>query len=223
VAITVPDAEIPNVARELAALDLPIGTVVLHTSGALGADALAAVAARGVPVGSMHPLVAVADAELGAERLRGAWYALEGDARAVGVAAGVVAGLGGRVLELAPGGKPLYHAAAVFASNYLVTLMAVAERMLAEAGAGGEEARAAVAALATGAVAAAGERGVVEGLTGPISRGDSGTVRLHLQRLSPPDALLYSTLARETLALARRQGLDPALAERIEIVLNRKP
>jgi hypothetical protein len=41
--------------------------------------------------------------------------------------------------------------------------------------------------------------------------------------LSPPDALLYSTLARETLALARRQGLDPALAERIEIVLNRKP
>jgi predicted short-subunit dehydrogenase-like oxidoreductase (DUF2520 family) len=135
----------------------------------------------------------------------------------------LVEGLGGRILRIAPGGKPLYHAAAVFASNYLVALLSVAERLLAEAGAGGEEGHEALAALATGAVRAAAGRGVVDALTGPISRGDAETVELHLARLSPSDALLYSTLARETLALARRQGLGPDLATRIETVLNRKP
>jgi predicted short-subunit dehydrogenase-like oxidoreductase (DUF2520 family) len=191
-------------------------------SGALGVEALAPLAESGAPVGSMHPLAAISDPVAGAERLRGAWFALEGDAAATDAAERVVATLGGRVLRLAPGGKALYHAAAVFASNYLVTLLAVAERLMAEAGAGGEEGREALQGLAAGALAGVGERGVVEALTGPVARGDTGTVALHLARLSPPDALLYSVLARETLALARQRGLDPALAARIETVLERE-
>lgn len=219
VVLAVPDGEISSVARELAGAGLPADVPVLHTSGALGVEALAPLSAIGAPVGSMHPLAAISDAVAGAERLRGAWFAIEGDAAATGAGERVVAALGGRVLRLAPGGKPLYHAAAVFASNYLVTLLSVAERLMAEAGAGGEEGRGALLELAAGALAGVGERGVADALTGPVARGDAGTVALHLARLSPPDALLYSVLARETLALARRQGLDPALAARIETVL----
>lgn len=223
VAIAVPDAEIPAVARELAALPLPAGIPVLHTSGALGAEALAPLAHQGVPVGSVHPLVAVSDPVGGADRLRGAWYAIDGDAAAARAAEALVTALDGRVLRLAPGGKPLYHAAAVFASNYLVALLAVAERLLAEAGVAGEAGRAALAELAAGAVAAVAERGAGAALTGPIERGDAATVELHLSRLSPPDALLYSVLARETLALARRQRMDSTFAAGVETVLERKP
>ena len=223
VAIAVPDDQIPAVARGLADLALPADVPVLHTSGALGVEALAPLAASGVPVGSLHPLVAVSDTVGGADLLRGAWYAVEGGSGAAAMAERLVEGLGGRILRIAPGGKALYHAAAVFASNYLVALLSVAERLLADAGAGGEDGREALAALATGAVRGAAGRGVVDALTGPVSRGDAETVELHLARLSPSDALLYSTLARETLALARRQGLEPALAARIETVLNRKP
>lgn len=222
VVLAVPDGEIAGVARALAGAGLPAGVPVLHTSGALGVEALAPLAEGGAPVGSLHPLAAISDAVAGAERLRGGWFAVEGDAAATDSAERVVAALGGRLLRLAPGGKPLYHAAAVFASNYLVTLLSVAERLMAEAGAGGEEGRAALLELAAGALAGVGERGVVDALTGPVARGDAGTVELHLARLSPPDALLYSVLARETLALARRRSLDPALAARIETVLERE-
>jgi predicted short-subunit dehydrogenase-like oxidoreductase (DUF2520 family) len=222
VVLAVPDGEISGVAGELARVGLPPGTPVLHMSGALGVEALAPLSASGATVGSLHPLAAISDPVAGAERLRGAWFATEGDAAANEAAERVVAALGGRVLRLAPGGKPLYHAAAVFASNYLVTLLAVAERLMTEAGAGGEEGRDALLELAAGALAGVGERGVVEALTGPVARGDAGTVALHLARLSPPDALLYSVLARETLALARRRGLDPDLAARIETVLERE-
>jgi predicted short-subunit dehydrogenase-like oxidoreductase (DUF2520 family) len=127
------------------------------------------------------------------------------------------------VLEVSAGGKPAYHAAAVLASNYVVALLAAAERLLADAGVPGEGGRAALAALAAGAVANVAERGPVAALTGPIARGDADTVRRHLARLSPEDRSLYCVLARETVELARRQGLDPGAAARLEQLLGEDP
>lgn len=215
--ITVPDNAIPGVARRLAALDLPSGAPVLHTSGVSGAEVLAPLAERGVPVGSIHPLAAVPAGS--ADRLRGAWFALEGDQPAVRVGGWIVAAAGGRALEVPSGGKPLYHAAAVFASNYVVTLLGVAERLAAGAGVPEDQARAAFTDLAAGAVANVAAAGAEAALTGPIARGDAGTVERHLSRLSGAERSLYSVLARETLALARRAGLGDAEAAELERVL----
>lgn len=219
VLIAVPDSAIAEVARSLTGAGLEPGTPVLHTSGALGTEALAALAGAGCSVGSLHPLAAVADPVTGAERLRGAWYALEGEGSARALGERMVSAAGGRVLAVAGGAKPLYHAAAVIASNYVVTLLDAAERLAARAGIPEEEARAALTGLAAGAVRDVAAHGPEAALTGPVSRGDRSTVELHLARLSGGEHALYSVLARETVALARRRGLDPVAAQELEDLL----
>ena len=220
IVLAVPDGAIPGVAAALAGL--PPGIPVLHASGALSVDALAPLAARGHPVGGLHALAAVADPVAGAERLRGATFGVEGEGEARSLALRIVEGCGGRALAVPSEGKPLYHAAAVFAANYAVALLGVAERLMGEAGVPPEEARAALAGLASGAVENVALRGPAAALTGPVARGDAETVRLHLGRLSGADRPLYSLLAREALALARDAGLPPEAAARVAAVLDER-
>src|SRR5690606_24577447 len=128
--------------------------------------------------------------------------------------------LSGRAHLIPPGLRPLYHAAAVFPSNHIVTLAAVTARLLGQARVPEENAPAAALPLLRGAVDNLEHLGFAAALTGPIVRGDVDTVRLHLGRLSPPDRSLYSALGRETLRLARLAGLDPARAAELESLLS---
>lgn len=218
VLVAVPDDAVTRVAAALAARGVPAGTPVLHLAGVLGADALEPLQACGCPTGALHPLAAVADAVGGAERLRAVWWGLEAEGAARALAERVVRAAEGRVLPLQPGGKPLYHAAAVLASNYVVALLAAAERLIAEAGAP-PEAREALLELAHGALANVAARGPARGLSGPIARGDAETVRRHLARLSGRERRLYSLLGREAVALAAEAGLEPAAVRRLQHLL----
>jgi predicted short-subunit dehydrogenase-like oxidoreductase (DUF2520 family) len=123
------------------------------------------------------------------------------------------------IAEPNSGADPAYHAAAVFASNYAVALLSVAERLMEQAGVDAADARPALTGLAGGAVENVGARGPEAALTGPIIRGDAETVALHLGRLSADERTLYSLLGREALRLARRAGLDDAAAERLGALL----
>lgn len=219
VVLAVPDAALPGVAAALAAAGLPSGTPVLHLSGALGAEALAPLAEAGFPVGALHPLAAVADPVAGADRLRGVWWGVEAEGEAMLLAGRIVAAAEGRMLRIEPGAKPRYHAAAVFASNYVVVLLHLAERLMRQAGAEPGAARAALTALAAGAVANVEATGPADALTGPVARGDAPTLRLHLAGLSEPERAVYSPLAGAALELAGEGGLDPAAAQRISQVL----
>src|SRR5690606_29641955 len=177
--LAVPDSALGEVAASLASLPLPAGTVCLHLSGAMGAEVLRPLAEHGCHVGSLHPLVALPDAGAAA-RLHGAWYAVEGDTEAVAAAQRLAEHLDGKVLAVPQGAKALYHAAAVAASNFVVTLLSVSERWMSEAGIPREEARFALCALASGAVDNVARLGPVDALTGPVVRGDASTVRAHL-------------------------------------------
>lgn len=219
IVVAVPDRAIEEVAGRIAALGLPAHLPVLHTSGSRGGDTLAALAALGHPVGSAHPLAALADPVVGAERLAGATWGIEGEGEALRLAERIVAACGGRALHLAPGGKAVYHAAAVFASNYAVTLLSVAERLMEAAGVNAEDARPALAGLAAGAVENVGARGPAAALTGPVARGDAETVEFHLARLSADERALYCLLGREALRLAREAGVEEAAAERLSALL----
>lgn len=219
VLLAVPDRVIGDVAAEMARRDYPPSIPVLHTSGTLGLEPLASLAALGVSVGSLHPLAAVADPVAGAERLRGAAFGVEAENGARALAERIVTACGGTLLEVAHGGKPLYHAAAVFAANYAVALMGVAERLMIGAGVDPQDAREALAGLAAGAVANVAEHGTAAALTGPVARGDDDTLRLHLSRLSARDGRVYSLLGREALALATVAGLSAEAAERVREAL----
>lgn len=219
VLLCVPDRAIHDVATALADAGVGAGTVVLHLSGALGLEALDPLARAGCAVGSLHPLAALPDPLRGEERLRGAVFGVEGEGDARALADRIVAAAGGRTLPISTGAKPAYHAAAVFASNYVVALLSVAERLMERTGAPADDARAALASLAAGAVADVARRGPQAALTGPVSRGDAETVRLHLARLFPDERGLYCLLGREALALARARGLEGPAARGVEDAL----
>lgn len=216
--ITVRDGEVAEVARALAALDLPPG-VALHTSGVLSSAALNPLAEAGWATGSVAPVVSVSDPIADAELLLGAWYAVEGSPRALAAAERMVNSLEGRLLHLRSSEKVAYHTAAVFASNFLNGVMAAAEGLMEQAGVERAEARSVLSLLAQGTLANIRDRGPQAALSGPIGRGDFETIALHLDRLSEMDRRLYSVLALRTLAIAREQGLDPATADRIQALL----
>jgi predicted short-subunit dehydrogenase-like oxidoreductase (DUF2520 family) len=218
--LAVPDDALHRVANEIARSGpAPRACVALHLSGALSTDVLEPLHAVGYTIGSLHPLQTVADPWSGAGRLRGCAYAIAGEPVALTAARRLVNALGGRALVIPPTLRPLYHAAAVFASNYVLAAAAVVARTLAEAGIEEHDAVAAALPLMRGTIDNVDQLGFGAALTGPVARGDIDTIRLHLSRLSPREQRLYSALGLETLHLARAAGLDPARADEIESLL----
>jgi predicted short-subunit dehydrogenase-like oxidoreductase (DUF2520 family) len=207
--LTVPDDVLPAMAHAVAAQGpAPEGCAALHCSGALSGDVLAPLHAVGYRVGSLHPLQSIAHPVTGAERLAGSWFAVSGEPEAAAVARRLVASLDGTPLTIPVTRRPLYHAAAVVASNYLPVLLALAARLLVHAGAREEDAVSALLPLMRGTLDNIGEHGIAAALTGPIARGDVETVRLHLRMLPEREARLYRDLGREAVALAEARGLD---------------
>ena len=218
--IAVPDDAIGAVARALAEAGMR-GGVVLHTCGARGSEALAVLAEAGVSCGSLHPLQTVATPEDGVHALPGAAYAVDGEGEAAAWAAQLVKLLGGQLPRIPTACRPLYHAAAVMASNYVVALTGAAVMLMKEAGV--EEA-AALRALARTSLENALRHGPAAALTGPVQRGDTGTVRMHLAALAKAPlavANLYRAAGLETLEIARRRGLPETEAYLMEALLRK--
>lgn len=186
--IATPDAAVAEVA---AAITPSERVAVAHLSGSLGLAPLQG--HRRVAV--LHPLVALPDAERGAERLVGAWYGLaaEGDP----LAAEAVASLRGKVVHVAEADWARYHAAAVIASNHLVALLGQVERVASGIGAPID----AFLDLARGSLADVAELGAAAALTGPVRRGDTATVQRHLDALPPEERAAYEALAQEAARL----------------------
>lgn len=220
VILAVPDSQIAEVAQGLAQMGpAPTGCVALHLAGAISTEPLTPLHAVGYAVGSLHPLQTVADPWTGGDRLVGSAFALGGEPAALATARRLVAALGGRPLVIPSNQRPSYHAAAVFASNYLVTLAATAVRILREVGVDEADALPAILPLMRGTLDNLEDLGLASALTGPIARGDIDTVRTHLARLSPNDRVLYCALGRETLQLALAAGLDSRRAAELNALL----
>ena len=197
--------------------------VVLHLSGAQGQEALAPLLSSRAALGSLHPLQTIAAAERAPERLKGAWAAVEGMPRAVQAAEGLARALGLRPFRIPSEAKPIYHAGAVFASNYFVVVEAVAQRLLRLAGLSDAEAWQALRPLVAGTFDNLTGQGPLAALTGPVARGDTATLRRHIERLSRDDALLYRALGRAALELARERGMDETTALAVAAALATDP
>jgi predicted short-subunit dehydrogenase-like oxidoreductase (DUF2520 family) len=213
VVIATPDAVIASVCRGLAdAGALDAATAVVHASGATGLDALAPAATLGVATLSVHPLQTCPTVESAIERIPGAAFAVTAfDGEGYDLGERLARDAAGRPFRVADDLKPLYHAAAVFASNYLVTVTAIAEEL--ERAAGLDDPRVALAPLQEATLANVERVGPASALTGPAVRGDAVTVRRNLEALErhAPEAVRpYVALADLTLALAERSGRLPA-------------
>jgi predicted short-subunit dehydrogenase-like oxidoreductase (DUF2520 family) len=219
--IAVPDGALADVAETLAAGGAR-GGVALHTSGAAGPEALAALARQGVSCAAMHPLQTFADPWEGAPAIRGVAFAVWGEERAERWAEQIVGLLEGEVLHIPPEQRPRYHAAAVMASNYLVSLIDAAQSLMQAAGLEPDRALRALAPLARTSLENALARGPEKALTGPVDRGDTGTVDAHMRALSAaPERIraLYRAAGLQALDIARRRGLAEETACAVERTL----
>lgn len=234
VLLAVPDDRIQEVAESLARWgSLRKGAVLIHVSGGRSSSAMAMARDSGAHVASMHPLqtFASADEQAGppggaADLLSGVLFACEGDEEALPVVREIVDVLGGRFVAIDGEKKALYHAGAVIACNYLVTLVAAAAELFEEAGIPRDEAVRALAPLLRGTVANLERVGLPRALTGPIARGDADTVEIHAREIARtrPDLLpLYQALGIWTIPLATQKGAMPeGSAERVERALSKE-
>jgi predicted short-subunit dehydrogenase-like oxidoreductase (DUF2520 family) len=215
VLLAVPDDALTDVASQIARVGgVGSNQVVLHLSGVQNSSVLRPLEVCGCAVGSLHPLQSLSDAATAPDRLRGAAAAVEGDSEAVAMAEELALALGMKPLRVTAAAKPLYHAAAVFASNYIVVVAAAAQALLQRAGVAENAAREALVPMIRGTVENIVQAGAAAALTGPVVRGDSTTVRKHLDGLPPEEAALYRALGRAALNLAQLEEADRAAVER---------
>ena len=219
VLVAVRDAQLETALRELIAAGLKAGAVVLHVSGSAPDALLAPLRAAGHPSGTFHPLLPLSSAAEAPRLLHGAWIGVDGDPAARETASRLAGQIGARTLEIPAGGKARYHAAAVFASNFPIVLAEIAAGLLADAGVPRAEARDAVQGLLAAAALNLRGRAPAEALTGPIARGDVGTVEAHLAALTGDARAAYVTLARAAADLARDAGANPDALARIRRLL----
>jgi predicted short-subunit dehydrogenase-like oxidoreductase (DUF2520 family) len=198
--VTVPDTAIARVASSLT---WRAGQRVVHCSGALGADALADARAAGALCGCFHPLQTFPERVADASRFRGVAIGVDADAPLDAELDALCAELGARAFSLRGVDRARYHAAAVFASNFVVALHAAAAQAWTDAGLPHELARGALAPLTAASAAALARAPLASALTGPIARGDATTVARHLDALRDAPALhaLYVQLSARLLEL----------------------
>ena len=193
VLIATPDTVVADVAAAIR----PGRAVVAHVAGSLGLDVLAPHDRRA----ALHPLMSLPDAEIGAERLTGGWFAVAGDP----LVADLATALGGRTFEIADDDRALYHAAAAVASNHLVALLGHAQRLGASVGVPAD----ALMALALGSAENAVALGPAAALTGPAARGDEATLAAHrdaIGRRAPRELAAYEAMLAEARRLAAMEG-----------------
>ena len=159
------------------------GQAMIHTSGALGAEVLAPAMAAGTQIGAFHPLVAFADTERAVEALHGATVAIEGDDQLASMLAAMAEALGATPVRLAPGSKAAYHAAAVLAAGGFVALLDAIAELGRVAGLDEAGSLAIYGPLIEGTLGNARALGIRAALTGPMTRGDVGTLEAHLETL----------------------------------------
>ncbi len=234
VLLTVPDDALAGLVEGLAALGAwQAGQIVVHTSGASGTAVLAPARAAGAIPLAIHPAMTFTGTSLDLARVVGATFAVTGPTPVLPIGQALVVEIGGEPVVVAEEARGLYHAALAHGANHLVVLVAQAAQALAAAGieAPDRVLGPLLGAALDGAVRSASPDGAgVASLTGPVVRGDVGTVTAHLAELArlagrDPDAAdlpsTYRALATATTARALRGGrLSPEQAQRLLDVLS---
>ncbi len=199
------------------------GKKVIHMSGAGGLDLLESAQKSGAYVASIHPIQSFADVTGAIENIPGTTFGITAREEIKEWSVQIVKDLGGVPFFVSDEDKPLYHAAACMASNYLVTLMNMVVEVYQSLGLTRDEAMKAFWPLVRGTIKNIENQGTVQSLTGPISRGDIGTVEKHLQAFQTklPEFLnLYRELGVFTVDIGhKKESLSDERAREIKLLL----
>jgi predicted short-subunit dehydrogenase-like oxidoreductase (DUF2520 family) len=196
--ITTSDDAIAHVCKRISSEGgIKPGTKVIHMSGAGGLDLLESAKDAGACVACIHPLQTFADVESAIRNIPGSTFGITSGDEIREWSVQMVRDLGGVPFFISDADKPLYHAAACIASNYLTTLIHMVEEIYQSLGFSREDTIRAIWPLVMGTIGNIESKGTVQALTGPVARGDAGTIRKHAEALRQklPDLLqAYSAL-----------------------------
>lgn len=221
VIVAVPDDVLPDVVAAVARDDgVAEGSRWVHVSGGFGTDVLRPVHLAGAAVAACHPAQTFPDPDTGRAALPGSSWAVTADESNIGWARVLVTDLRGTPVTVPARSRTLYHAGLTVGSNATATVVTLARDLLL--GAGVEDPGAFLGPLVTTSATNAAGSGAAA-LTGPVRRGDAGTVAAHLAELRSafPEAVdAYIALSRLTLGYARRAGLDEASVAAVSAALD---
>lgn len=224
VLIATADPDIASTASSLAAALGSDRPVVLHTSGSLSSSILGSLSSMGCPTGSLHPLVSISDAVSGSQNFSGAYFCIEGDAKAVATAEDIVRTLKGNAFSIPTEFKPLYHAAAVTAAGHIVALIDIAIEMLSRCGV--EEARAKdiLFPLIASTIKNLEVQTTEQALTGSFARADVAALERHLRSMdgvvSPEIRDVYLRLGERSLDIALSNGANAGEIQRMRELIS---
>jgi predicted short-subunit dehydrogenase-like oxidoreductase (DUF2520 family) len=207
--ITTPDDAIASTCKTISEGGaIQRGKRVIHMSGACDLSVLDSAREAGGLVGCIHPLQTFADTESAIRHLPGSTFGITADEKMKSWVLQIVKDLGGKPLFISEKDKPLYHAAACVASNYLVTLMSIVERLFVSVGFDRKDAVDSFLPLVKATINNIERMGTAQALTGPISRGDIETLKKHLRAIDskcPDLSDVYRTLGIHTVDLCLRK------------------
>ena len=212
--LAVPDDVILLLATDMAdSLCSAAGRSVVHLSGAQDRKPLRPLAQQaGLRTGVFHPLQTFRRGAQAVQNVAGTYFGIDADAPLRDQLAQVATDIQGHPFDLIGVDRALYHAAAVFAANYSMTLLAEAIALAGEAGLNEQTAQRGMTMLLAGAVNNLKDLAPADAITGPASRGDEGTIQRHLAALKddPAAQRLYQLLADRTKLLARKKNEEAA-------------
>ena len=204
--VTTPDDAIAPVASQI---QWHPGQSVVHCSGAESTEVLEPARKLGARVGAFHPLQTFASAKQAMENIPGSTFAVEAEEPLLSTLKEMATAVDGYWIELTASDKVAYHAAAVFAGNYLVTLVKLATDLWQTFSVPPPQATQALLPLLRGALSSIDTVGIPQCLTGPIARGDTGTIKKHLdalQKVAPTLLPTYKELGLQTIPMALAKG-----------------
>lgn len=208
--LAVPDDDIPDVVSELKeSLTVSPQTIIVHTSGALESDVLAPLKEKTNMLASMHPVQTFSSSSDDWQRLFGIYYGIEGHYRAIPRLRRVIARLKGKVFLVPKKKKALYHLGCVFSSNILIAVQEATIQIMEQTGITDKEAVELLKPLVLATFENVQKNGTVKALTGPISRGDLGTIVHHIEELEKylPHLLpMYVITSLQLLTIAKIQN-----------------
>lgn len=215
--IATPDNSIEFIAQQITLQGiLKPGDVIFHCSGLLSSECLSSTVSLGCYTASLHPIFSFSEPVMDVKNFRGTYCAFEGNKEALDRLLPLFNAIEGQIFLIEKKSKPLYHAASVFASNYLVTLSAMAKECYSKAGLNEALAENLTLALMSQALGKAQRLKPQEALTGPLQRADTDTLKKHLSALKsfPELEYIYKSLGKATLALTRHdENLKKSLTQ----------
>lgn len=215
--LTVPDGQIGKVWNELKLLDIR-GKLICHASGAMTSDIFSGISEADAFGYSIHPMYAISSKYESYKELDRAFFTVEGHDMYAERICEVIQSCGNRCVRIEGRDKVKYHSAAVFASNLVTGLFAIAVKLLVECGFDEHSAVEALAPLFTGNAEAVASKGPVKSLTGPVERCDVDTIKKHLSVLAGDERSVYAAVSRCLVSIAEGKHSDRNYSDLLQIL-----